>query len=234
MISGQKIAANRRNAQRSTGPTTEQGRRASSRNAVTHGFYCSGVVVQGEDETAYQSLAAALQQDVSPQTTIDALAVEQLAGAAWRLRRFRRMEAKLLDEALGERRRAYEAHYSPQRAWQVMTSENGQPAPSPVLPAEDRLLAEALYHGNAIDKLLKLTRAESTVRRDYRHAFDHLKACTLENQNAPEPEPACETNPPFAHSSPSLPEPGTEPADYRITFGWSGENAHDVDFEDYH
>ena len=21
---------------------------------------------------------------------------------------------------------------------------------------------------------------------------------------------------------------------YRITFGWSGENAHDVDFEDYH
>jgi len=21
---------------------------------------------------------------------------------------------------------------------------------------------------------------------------------------------------------------------YRVTFGWSGENAHDVDFEDYH
>jgi len=21
---------------------------------------------------------------------------------------------------------------------------------------------------------------------------------------------------------------------YRITFGWTGENAHDVDFEDYH
>ena len=37
--SARKIAANRENATHSTGPTTDEGKAASSRNAITHGFF---------------------------------------------------------------------------------------------------------------------------------------------------------------------------------------------------
>lgn len=38
MVSDKQIAANRRNAKKSTGPTTESGKRRSRRNAVRHGL----------------------------------------------------------------------------------------------------------------------------------------------------------------------------------------------------
>jgi hypothetical protein len=40
MATEKQIAANRANAKRSTGPKTEIGRRASSRNALRHGLSC--------------------------------------------------------------------------------------------------------------------------------------------------------------------------------------------------
>ena len=38
MVSAKQIAANRRNAQSSTGPTTGAGKARASQNAVTHGL----------------------------------------------------------------------------------------------------------------------------------------------------------------------------------------------------
>ncbi|MBI5265909.1 MAG: hypothetical protein HY851_01635 [candidate division Zixibacteria bacterium] len=39
MATDKQISANRLNAQKSTGPVTDDGKAASSRNAVTHGFF---------------------------------------------------------------------------------------------------------------------------------------------------------------------------------------------------
>src|SRR6266446_6031645 len=46
-LSVNKVAANRRNARRSTGPLTLRGKEASRMNAVRHGILSSAVVVRG-------------------------------------------------------------------------------------------------------------------------------------------------------------------------------------------
>jgi hypothetical protein len=52
MVSDRQIAANRFNAQKSTGPRTQKGKRRSRRNAFRHGMTAEGVVSVLEDETA--------------------------------------------------------------------------------------------------------------------------------------------------------------------------------------
>ena len=48
MTSEEKIAANRRNAQLSTGPTTSDGKAKVSQNAMKHGMYSHQAVLPGE------------------------------------------------------------------------------------------------------------------------------------------------------------------------------------------
>ena len=48
-VSEAKLEANRRNAQKSTGPRTEAGKKRSSLNAVTHGLRAETLVLLDED-----------------------------------------------------------------------------------------------------------------------------------------------------------------------------------------
>jgi hypothetical protein len=54
-----QIEANRRNAQQSTGPRTEIGKKTSSLNALRHGLTSRIVVLPTEDLAAYQRFSAA-------------------------------------------------------------------------------------------------------------------------------------------------------------------------------
>ena len=51
-ISAAKLEANRRNAQKSTGPRTEEGKNRSKLNAVTHGGRAETLVLRNEDPAA--------------------------------------------------------------------------------------------------------------------------------------------------------------------------------------
>ena len=46
-ISAKKRRANRRNAKKSTGPRSEEGKAKSKMNATTHGFFCADLVLPG-------------------------------------------------------------------------------------------------------------------------------------------------------------------------------------------
>ena len=60
--------ANQQNAQRSTGPTTPEGKAAASRNAATHGLHNADfTLLPHEDAAAFQSAQRALRgRAVSP------------------------------------------------------------------------------------------------------------------------------------------------------------------------
>ena len=70
LVSIRKIEANRRNAQHSTGPTTDAGKRASRMNALTHGLLAKEVVItrgdDKEDERAFSQLLEELQAQFQP------------------------------------------------------------------------------------------------------------------------------------------------------------------------
>jgi len=95
-ISARKLAANRYNAKKSTGPKSSQGKRNSSRNAIKHGILSKDVVVAvgdgGEDAAEFEALRQQLWDKYEPQDIQDELDVEELAAAYWRKRRALRAE----------------------------------------------------------------------------------------------------------------------------------------------
>jgi hypothetical protein len=93
MTSDKKADANRRNALKSTGPKTPEGKAAVRLNAVKHGLLSREIVLPGEDETALKGLGERLQDEWQPVGEMEGMLVEQIIAAVWRLRRLRRVEA---------------------------------------------------------------------------------------------------------------------------------------------
>jgi hypothetical protein len=68
-ISEKQLAANRRNARQSTGPTTEAGKQVSRLNAVTHGLLAQAVVITARDYQEDAQAFARLLEDLRAQFT---------------------------------------------------------------------------------------------------------------------------------------------------------------------
>jgi hypothetical protein len=83
-VSQARIEANRRNAQKSTGPRTPEGRRASSMNAVTHGLHCETVEPEDQRELI-DARVAEWSGDLKPEGAAQRWMVRRAAAASVRL-----------------------------------------------------------------------------------------------------------------------------------------------------
>jgi hypothetical protein len=97
MTSYRQIEANRRNALKSTGPTTEAGKRAARCNAVRHGLTAETVIGALEDAEDYKAFEAAITADYDAQSAVERELVLRLASVLWRLRRATTMETGLFE-----------------------------------------------------------------------------------------------------------------------------------------
>ncbi|MBZ5516390.1 MAG: hypothetical protein LAN62_16385 [Acidobacteriia bacterium] len=95
-----KLAANRANAQRSTGPATPEGKARASRNSLKHGCYAEAsretMLALGEDPEEFDALLADLLDAYAPEDAIGRQMVEDLAKLYWRQRRWERASDGLL------------------------------------------------------------------------------------------------------------------------------------------
>jgi hypothetical protein len=96
-ISEAKLAANRPNSQKSTGPKTTEGKANSSRNSFKHGLYSKQLVTSAEEAAALDALKADLRAEHQPVNETEEILVNELAEQFWRLRRARAMETSLFD-----------------------------------------------------------------------------------------------------------------------------------------
>jgi hypothetical protein len=99
MSSLKQIEANRRNALKSTGPTTAEGKERSRCNAVRHGLTAETVTADLEDAEDYQAFEAAVIADYDAQTVVERELVLRLASVLWRLRRAAGIESGIFDSA---------------------------------------------------------------------------------------------------------------------------------------
>ena len=97
MTSFRQIEANRRNAGKSTGPITEEGKRRSRCNAVRHGLTAETVIGALEDAEDYKAFEAAIIADYDAQSAVERELVLRLASLLWRLRRATIMETGLFE-----------------------------------------------------------------------------------------------------------------------------------------
>jgi hypothetical protein len=102
MATEKQTAANRLNAQKSTGPRTPEGRAAVRLNGVTHGLTAETLVLKGESESDFKAIFESLEGEHEPTTPTEETLVAQLAMATWRLRRAYNMEAGFYNVVLKE------------------------------------------------------------------------------------------------------------------------------------
>jgi hypothetical protein len=134
MTSWRQFQANRLNALKSTGPRSEEGKRASRRNALRHGFTAETVIDGLEDSEDYRGFEAAIIADYDAETAVERELVLRLASLLWRLRRIIAIETDLFriqGEILRERRNEMLTMHTthPNQAPEVLTLAG--PASSP-------------------------------------------------------------------------------------------------------
>jgi hypothetical protein len=97
MTSFRQIGANRRNARRSTGPITEEGKQRPRCNAVRHGLTAETVIGALEDAEDYKAFEAAIAAGFDAETAVERELVLRLASLLWRLRRATAIDTGLLE-----------------------------------------------------------------------------------------------------------------------------------------
>jgi hypothetical protein len=95
MTSFRQIDANRRNAQLSTRPVTEEGKNKSRQNALRHGLTAETVIDALEEAEDYAAFELAVTADYDAQSAVERELVLRLASLLWRLRRATSIESGL-------------------------------------------------------------------------------------------------------------------------------------------
>src|ERR1700731_2891577 len=99
MISDKQLAANRNNAQKSTGPRTAEGRSRSRLNALRHGLTGQVTTMTEEDRAARDKFSEALIKNLAPEGAMETQLAQRIATDSWRLNRISAVEDNLF--ALG-------------------------------------------------------------------------------------------------------------------------------------
>ena len=95
-----RAEANRRNARKSTGPKSPEGKDRSKFNALKHGLNARTVVLPGEDAGAFQDRLDAWASDLRPRNDVEQVLVERSATLSWQLERADRADAARLASIL--------------------------------------------------------------------------------------------------------------------------------------
>jgi hypothetical protein len=96
-LSDAQWAANRANAELSTGPLTEEGKKRSSLNAMKHGLTGRTVVLPKEDKKEYLAFAREIADSLEPKTPVERELAQYIADQYWRLRRVKGIEDELVE-----------------------------------------------------------------------------------------------------------------------------------------
>src|SRR6201995_5409035 len=99
MISEKQLEANRRNARRSTGPRTEEGKKASALNARRHNLTGQVTAMTDADRIMHDAFSASLVESLAPGGAMEIQLAQRIATDGWRLNRLSAVEDNLF--ALG-------------------------------------------------------------------------------------------------------------------------------------
>ena len=185
MATDKQINANRRNAKKSTGPRTPEGKRRVSSNALKHGLSASKVVIPGEDVADYERLRDGFVEALEPRDEVELALVRQMVTAEWRMRRVDHVEVNSIRHRI-------------RREWKKRSADiEGTPEEIEAQVADIVFYAECVQ-GDAISKYARYNNA---FNRQFHRAYKLL------SQRELDPEPGGGENDgtkPISDSSPEI------------------------------
>jgi hypothetical protein len=183
-LSQKRLAANRANATKSTGPSTPEGKSRSAQNARKHGFTASAfTVVRLEEPDALANLRSDAIAAYRPVNSQELFAVERIAIAQLSLLRCATLEAGLLTTALND---VVNVTRTPEN---ILCDDMMRGVP--VTLSQNRAYALAIGFqraGRKSDSWKLFLRYQSQTERLFRRAveeFERLKALRPELPNEP-------------------------------------------------
>lgn len=160
MTSLKQTQANRKNAQKSTGPKTVEGKAVVSLNAVKHGLLSRKILLSDEKKAELDEFGRRIRSQLQPVGEMENYLVDRIISAAWRLRRVLEVEAKIFNRERFD------------------------------YPGEDEGLGLAwIRAAQKPDAFSKLSRYETTIERGLYKALHELQRlqATREGKDAPLP-----------------------------------------------
>jgi len=97
MVSEARVLANRLNAQKSTGPRTNQGKAVASQNSVKHGLLAERDVITSESQTDFDLYRQQLLDELNPLSPMESILAERIVTLSWRLKRVCRFQNQAID-----------------------------------------------------------------------------------------------------------------------------------------
>jgi hypothetical protein len=158
MATDKQIAANRRNAQLSTGPRSAEGKARSSRNALKTGLYCPGIIIGHESTFKLEELERQFTAEYQPATPTERSLVDSLIHYEWLLRRYRWLETE---------------------TWRASTSMLSRDQ------METTWTGHAFILNPAISRIHRL---RNSTQRAFRETLAELRTLQAERLAQPEPE----------------------------------------------
>ncbi len=97
MATEAQILANRRNAQKSTGPRTRQGKAAVSQNVVQHGLSARQDIISSESQADFDLYREPMLAELAPASPMESMLAERIVALSWRLIRICRIQNQVID-----------------------------------------------------------------------------------------------------------------------------------------
>jgi len=197
MASRKQVAANRRNAKKSTGPKSRRGKQVTRINALKHGLRAEQVVIPGEDPKEFNDLFESLYEHYQPIGPVEELHFERIVVETWRLKRARLTETAIMHrehfmtdlrwanremewnsrgndlDAFIAGRRSQQKSEDPERAQAYEEAEKVREAVSEKLNRP--LINFAFLFQRSVEHLERLTRYETAITRRLRNAIRDLE-----------------------------------------------------------
>jgi hypothetical protein len=172
MSSQKQLEANRLNAQHSTGPKSEQGKKRASQNSLKHGL-CTTALLPTENELAYDTFSQEMRDDLRPKSPLESMLVERITQLTWRLRRVSAAECEIFNQLDDQRQsKATQAHEAEYRYRENLKIK----PPPPIIPplsSSEHLALSFMNQDDKTNPFHRLKRYESHLQRS-------LLLCTKE------------------------------------------------------
>ncbi len=154
-----QLTANRRNALKSTGPRTAEGKAAASQNSVSHGLSAAKDVISSESQADFDLLHAQILDELAPAGPMESILAERIVTLSWRLKRVGRFQNQTIDTL-----HADNSNPSPFKKLTQSLLLKYQPQPPPAPSASDdhlplgRLAVKDFGNARVLDRLLMYER----------------------------------------------------------------------------
>jgi len=99
MTSNKQIEANRKNSQKSTGPSSMEGKAIVAKNAMRHGILSTQVLVDDDEKELCINFYEMMRGQLEPRGDFQGFLVDRIISTAWRLRRIVHIETLILCHA---------------------------------------------------------------------------------------------------------------------------------------